>query len=79
MTLNPELQRLARQRAAERGISFAEYIRRLVVQDIEKPENTVAPSAVSDLGKSSGSNIALHKDEMVGEAATLERHCEPSR
>jgi len=35
ITLDPELHRRARERAAELGISLAEYIRRLVARDLE--------------------------------------------
>ena len=33
ITLEPEIQRRARQRAGDLGVSFAEYVRRLVARD----------------------------------------------
>ncbi|UCH24969.1 MAG: hypothetical protein JSV66_13595 [Trueperaceae bacterium] len=71
VTLDPELQRRARQKAAAMGISFAEYVRRLVARDLEglEPE-PVDISAVFNLGDSGGSDIARDKDRMLGEAAS---------
>jgi putative heme degradation protein len=40
ITLDAELQKRARQKAAELGVSFAEYVRGLVTRDIERPEST---------------------------------------
>jgi len=34
ITLDPELQRRARKRASDLGISLAEYFRRLVARDL---------------------------------------------
>ena len=48
ITLEPEMQRRARDRAGQLGISFAEYVRRLLARDLGKPEQTVDPSAVFD-------------------------------
>jgi hypothetical protein len=69
ITLSPENHRLARRRAAELGISLAEYVRRLVDKDLQ--ETTPAKpdiSVIFDLGNSGGSDIANHKDEYIGEA-----------
>ena len=68
ITLDPELQRNARERAAHMGISFAEYVRRLVARDLidECPE--VDPSLVFNLGDSGASDITRDKDAMVAEA-----------
>jgi hypothetical protein len=68
VTLEAELQRRARKRAAELGISFAEYVRRLVARDLKAPERRVDPSAIFDLGNSGGTDIARNKDRMLGEA-----------
>ena len=72
ITLEPEFQRRARQRASDLGVSFAEYIRRLVERDLDHPKRVVGIEALFDLGSSGGSNIAKHKDEMVGEAFDFE-------
>jgi hypothetical protein len=63
----PMLRR-ARDRAGKLGISLAEYIRRLVAQDLEQEPAPSDPSAVFDLGSSGGSDIAADKDAMVGRA-----------
>lgn len=79
VTLDPELQRLARNRAAELGISFAEYIRRLVARDLQKPHPTVAPSTVFDLGNSGTSDVARDKDQMVADAMRAEQRSESDK
>ena len=58
----------ARDRAGQLGISLAEYVRRLVAQDLEREAPSADPSAVFDLGSSGGSDIANEKDAMMGEA-----------
>jgi hypothetical protein len=68
ITLDPELQKRARERAAHLGISFAEYIRRLVIHDLGERERQTDPSAVFHLGSSEGSDVARNKDAMLGEA-----------
>lgn len=68
ITLDPELQRLARRRAADRGISFAEYVRTLVARDLERSLPAVDRSMVFNLGDSGGSDVARHKDEYIADA-----------
>jgi len=68
-----ELQR-ARDRAGQLGISLAEYVRRLVAEDLGQSGRGVSPSAVFDLGASSGgSDIATDKDAMLAEAYSATR------
>ncbi len=76
ITLERELQRRARKRAAELGISFAEYVRRLIAQDLGEGQKKIDPSAVFNLGTSNGSDVARHKDAMIEEAFGAERHRE---
>lgn len=59
------------------GISFSEYVRRLVLRDIGDPRGEVSPAAVFDLGDSGGSDVALAKDRMLGEAVAAPRHAAP--
>ena len=73
ITLDPEIQRRARKRASELGISFARYIRRLVDRDLGTPARRVDPSSVFDLGLSAGADIREKKDEMIGEAVVAVR------
>jgi len=69
ITLDPEAHRLARRRAADLGVSFAEYIRQLVNRDLDEPARPkVDISVIFGLGDSGGSDIANHKDEYIGEA-----------
>jgi hypothetical protein len=66
--LGNELQRRARRRASDLGVSFAEYIRRLVTRDLVGPETTADVDSVFDLGSSGGSDILRDKDSMIAEA-----------
>ena len=69
ISLDPELQRRAHRRAAEQGISFAEYVRSLVRRDLLAPAEPKADiSAIFDLGDSGGSDVANHKHEYIGDA-----------
>jgi hypothetical protein len=68
ITLDPEIQRRARQRARDLGCSLAEYVRRLVTRDLGNPHVKADPSIIFNLGNSGGSDIAHHKDEMIGKA-----------
>jgi hypothetical protein len=69
ITLDPELQRKARRRASDLGISLAEYLRQLVARDLEtRQKKPVDVSVIFDLGSSGGSDIARNKDAMIGEA-----------
>lgn len=68
VTLDPEQHRRARQRAAELGVSLAEYLRRLVRNDLGGDPAAGDVSAILALGDSGGSDVARHKDEYIGEA-----------
>jgi hypothetical protein len=73
ISLDPELQRRARRRAAEMGISFSEYVRRLVERDAGHRGATSDASALFDLGDSRGSDVARDKDRMLSEAVAASR------
>ena len=68
ITLEPEAQRQARQRASDLGISLAEYVRQLVARDLGSRPAKANPKLVFDLGRSGGSDIARNKDAMVAAA-----------
>jgi hypothetical protein len=69
ITLDPETQQRAQAKAAELGISFAEYVRRLIAEDLGEPKPKVDISAVFDLGASrEPTNIARDKQKMLDEA-----------
>jgi hypothetical protein len=73
VSLTPEEHRRARARAAELGISFAEYVRRLVARDLGEPARPGEPQALFDLGDSGGSDVAREKHRYVGEAVEADR------
>lgn len=73
MTLDPEMHRRARKRAAQLGVSFAEYVRRLVALDMPVPRSKSDPSILFGLGRSSGSDVARYKDQMIAEAIAATR------
>ena len=70
ITLDPEMQRRAHEKAAELGISFAEYVRRLIDRDLgEEVKPEVDISIIFDLvDEGPPTNIARDKDKMIGEA-----------
>ncbi len=70
VTIDPELQRRAQAKAAALGISFAEYVRRLLAHDLGEHSARADVSIVFDLGASEEpTDIARDKDKLVGEAA----------
>ncbi len=70
ITLDPSLQRRAHARAAELGISFAEYVRRLLASDLGELPPRADISAVFDLGASDEpTDIARDKHKLLDEAA----------
>lgn len=72
--LEVEMQRRARQRASELGVSLAEYLRRLVAHDLTRPKAATGVDRIFDLGNSGGSDIAKHKNSMIAESmAALRR------
>jgi hypothetical protein len=67
IALKSDTHRRAKRRAAERGISLAEYFRQVVDRDLgEQPKGDI--SAIIGLFDSGGSDIAKHKDEYIAEA-----------
>jgi hypothetical protein len=73
VTLDLESHRRARKRAAELGVSFAEYVRSLVARDLASPRKATDPSILFALGRSVGSDIARDKDAMIAEAFAAPR------
>jgi hypothetical protein len=68
ITLDPETQKRAKWRAAQLGISFAEYVRRLLIRDLDDAPRSADVATLFDLGRSEGSDIAREKDPMIGDA-----------
>lgn len=84
VTIDRQLQRRAQAKAAELGISFAEYIRRLVAEDIGEPKPRGNIASVFDLGVSAEpTDIARDKDRMINAAVWAdflrERKPKPAR
>ena len=72
------MQRRARQRARDLGISLAGYVRRIVARDLGGERPAANPAVVVDLGASDGCDVAANKDAMLAEAFTS-GGCEPRR
>ena len=74
ISLDAETHRQARRRAADMGISLAEYLRRVVAADLVQDGR---PSAdvrkVFDLGTSSSADVASLKDAYLDEAVLVRR------
>lgn len=69
ITMEPALQRRAQVKAADLGISFAEYVRRVVANDLGKAKPKPDISIIFDLGASAEpTDIARDKDKLLGEA-----------
>jgi hypothetical protein len=69
ITIDPDTQRRAHARAAELGISFAEYVRRLLMQDLGESKRAGDISVVFNLvTEGPRTNVARDKDEMIAEA-----------
>ena len=68
ISLDSERHAQARARAAELGVSLAEYMRRLVDRDLARPPRTVDRSVVFDLGGGAPTDIAGDKDRLIAEA-----------
>ena len=79
ITMDPETQRRAHAKAAELGISFAEYVRRLVAQDLGEAKRKADVSIIFDLGASGEpTDIARDKDKLIGDAV-WEEYLEETR
>jgi hypothetical protein len=71
--LDPETQRRAQDKAAELGISFAEYVRRLLAQDLGPARRNTSVSLIFDLvDEGPPTSVARDKDKMVAEALWTE-------
>jgi hypothetical protein len=77
ITMDPAMRRRANAKAAALGISFAEYVRRLVARDLGEPEPELKDkrrqkpdiSIIFDLIKDGPpTDIARDKDKLIGEA-----------
>lgn len=65
IALSPEQHSSVRRKATELGISMAEYIRRLVDQDLAHPPTKGDLHSIIGLFGSGGSDISKEKDDAV--------------
>ena len=69
ITMDPEMQRRAQAKAAELGISFAEYVRRVIAQDLCEAKPKADISVIFDLvTEGEPTDIARDKDKLIGDA-----------
>ncbi|MCY3863104.1 MAG: ribbon-helix-helix protein, CopG family [bacterium] len=68
IALEPEQHAGVKRKAAELGISMAEYIRRLVERDLAAPRSQADISDIFALGGSGGSDIAAEGKSAIAEA-----------
>ena len=69
ITLDGDLQRRARRKAQSEGISFAEYVRRVIARDLGTVSRRPDVSGVFDLGESDEpTDVARDKDGMLADA-----------
>ncbi|MDE0606797.1 MAG: hypothetical protein OXH78_06555 [Acidimicrobiaceae bacterium] len=71
--LESEQHALAKRKAVDLGISMAEYIRRLVEQDLAQTSPNSDITAIFGIGDSGGSNIAVDRKTATAEAITAHR------
>jgi hypothetical protein len=72
VTLDPDLDRLAKAKAEAIGISFAEYIRRLIRRDLGDAGDRPTFADLAGIGHSGGSDVTRYKDQYLGEAVAGE-------
>ena len=70
--LERQVHQRARKRAADLGISLAEYIRRLLAADLASSSQDPDVSAIFDLGDSGGSDIRNEKARYLTDALNRE-------
>ena len=68
ISLSTEVHTRLRRRAADLGISVADYMRRLVDRDLSRSQRNTDRSLVFDLGSSKRRNIASEGSRMIAEA-----------
>ena len=77
--LEPEQHRRLKKRAAELGVSMAEYMRTIIERDLGGSGGGADVSAILGLGDSGGSDVARHKDQYVGDALEATRRPKAGR
>jgi hypothetical protein len=72
ISIDRDLYERARQRAEQLGISFAELVRTLLVENLGEARPRVDPSIIFNLGSGGPTDIARDKDKLIGEAVWKE-------
>ena len=72
ISMDAELYRRAKKKAADLGISLAEYLRRLVAQDIDHLRGSADPSGIFNLFDSGLSDVSSRHDHYLSEAVDAE-------
>lgn len=67
ITLDSALARKAKARARDLGISFAEYVRRLIDRDLDGDQVRSGLGDLIGIGDSGGSDIARHEEAYLNE------------
>ncbi len=68
IALEAQDHRRAKRRAAEMGVSLAEYVRRLVSRDLGEPSRGAEVSTLFDLFDGGRTDIGRDKDRLLAEA-----------
>ena len=68
IALESEQHALAKRKAADLGISMAEYIRRLIDRDLKRAGPSGDISDIFGIGESDGSDIAVDRKKATAEA-----------
>ncbi len=68
IALKPEQHAGVKRKAAEMGVSMAEYLRRLIERDLASPGPRGVISDIFALGRSGGSDIAAEGKGAVADA-----------
>jgi hypothetical protein len=72
ISIEQDLYDRARQRAEELGVSFAEYVRTVLAENLGEPRRRTDPSVIFNLGSGGPTDIARDKDKLIGEAVWAE-------
>ncbi|HEX2464335.1 MAG TPA: hypothetical protein VHR17_06885 [Thermoanaerobaculia bacterium] len=72
ISIDRDLYERARARAEDLGVSFAEFVRTLLVEKLGEERPRVDPSIVFNLGSGGPTDIARDKDKLIGEAVWAE-------
>ena len=73
ISVDAETLRRARRQASRLDISLAEYVRRLLRNDLQGAVPRADPASIFDLGDAGGADIAREKERLIGEAVAAEQ------